>query len=64
MPQEMIVEGNRVVVLGRYTGTHGTTGEDINAQMVHVWTVQEGQAISFQQYVDTLQLREAETPDE
>lgn len=63
-PEEMIVEGNRVVVLGRYTGTHGATGEDINAQMVHVWTVQDGQAISFQQYVDTLQLREAETPDE
>lgn len=62
-PEEMIVEGNRVVVFGRYTGTHGTTGEDINAQMVHVWTVQDGQAISFQQYVDTLQLREAETPD-
>ena len=63
-PEEMIVEGNRFVVLGRYTGTHGTTGEDINAQMVHVWTVEDGQAISFQQYVDTLQLREAETPDE
>jgi ketosteroid isomerase-like protein len=62
-PEELIVEGDRVVVLGRYTGEHGATGETINAQMVHVWRIEDGQAISFQQYVDTLQLREAETPD-
>jgi len=62
-PEEMIAEGDRVVVLGRYTGQHGATGELINAQMVHVWRIEDGQAIRFQQYVDTLQLREAETPD-
>lgn len=62
-PEEMIVQDDRVVVLGRYTGQHGETGETINAQMVHVWRIQDGQAIGFQQYVDTLQLREAETPD-
>jgi ketosteroid isomerase-like protein len=62
-PMEMIAEGDRVVVLGRYTGAHGATGEPIDAQMVHVWTVSDGQAVSFQQYVDTLQLREAEIAD-
>lgn len=62
-PQEMIAEGDRVVVLGRYTGAYAATGETIDAQMVHVWTVQDGQAIRFQQYVDTLQLSEAEHAD-
>lgn len=62
-PEEMIIQGDRVVVLGRYTGAYGATGETINAQMVHVWRIEDGQAISFQQYVDTLQLSEAETPD-
>ncbi|MEQ8433370.1 MAG: nuclear transport factor 2 family protein [Oceanicaulis sp.] len=59
-PEEMIAQGDRVVVLGRYTGAYAATGKPINAQMVHVWTVQDGQAIRFQQYVDTLQLSEAE----
>lgn len=62
-PESVIVEGNRVIVLGRYTGTYAATGKSIDAQMVHAWTVEEGQAIAFQQYVDTYQLREAETPD-
>lgn len=35
-PQDMIAEGDRVVVLGRYGGVHKQTGETINAQMVHV----------------------------
>ncbi|TGY88951.1 nuclear transport factor 2 family protein [Marinicauda algicola] len=62
-PQEMISEGNRVVMLGRYSGTYRATGEPIDAQVVHVWTVQDGQAVAFQQYVDTLQLAEAEQAD-
>jgi len=62
-PEEMISEGDRVVVLGRYTGAYAATGKPIDAQMVHVWTVKDGQAFRFQQYVDTLQLAEAETPD-
>lgn len=62
-PEEMISEGNRVVVLGRYNGDYLETGKSIDAQVVHVWTVQDGQAIAFQQYVDTLQLAEAATAD-
>lgn len=62
-PGEMISEGNRVVVLGRYTGAYAATAKPIDAQVVHVWTVEDGQAISFQQYVDTLQLAAAATPD-
>jgi ketosteroid isomerase-like protein len=62
-PEEFISEGDRVVVTGRYTGVYRATGKPINAQVVHVWTVQDGQAIAFQQYVDTLQLAEAERAD-
>jgi len=62
-PEDMIAEGDRVVVLGRYGGVHTDTGETINAQMVHVWTVRDGQAIQFQQYVDTLAMAEAAQAD-
>lgn len=62
-PEEMISEGDRVVVLGRYTGVYAETGKAMDAQMVHVWTVEDGQAISFQQYVDTLAMAQAATAD-
>lgn len=62
-PEEMISEGNRVVVLGRYNASNAATGKPLDAQVVHVWTVEDGQAIAFQQYVDTLQLAQAATPD-
>lgn len=58
-PEEFIAEGNRVVVLGRYNGRHGATGNTISAQFVHVWTVEDGLATAMQQYVDTAQVRAA-----
>lgn len=63
-PESIIAEGDRVAVQGRYTGVSRTTGEAIDAQFVHVWTVDGGQLIAFQQYADTYQVRMAMTPDE
>lgn len=47
-----------VVVEGRYTGTYKPTGRDLDAQMTHVWRLRDGKVTSFQQYVDTAQMRE------
>ncbi|MGY6532361.1 nuclear transport factor 2 family protein [Glycocaulis sp.] len=58
-PETFIAEGNRVVVLGRYNGRHGVTGNTISAQFVHVWTVEDGLATAMQQYADTAQVRAA-----
>ena len=62
-PSDMIVEGERVAVLGRYTATHKGTGEPINAQFVHVMTIEDGQIVNFQQFADTWQVREAMQAD-
>jgi len=57
VPERFTTEGNRVVVEGRYTGTNNATGEPLDAQFVHVFTV-DGETIeSFQQYTDTYQWR-------
>ena len=56
VPEELLDAGDAVVALGRYRGTHKATGRSMNAQMVHVWRVKDGKAISFQQYADTLQV--------
>jgi ketosteroid isomerase-like protein len=55
VPEEFLGAGDRVVVLGRYRGTFKSTGLALDAQLAHVWWVEDGKAVRFQQYTDTLQ---------
>jgi ketosteroid isomerase-like protein len=54
-PEEYLDAGDTVIVLGRYVGTYKATGRPLHAQMVHVWRLEGGRAVRFQQYTDTLQ---------
>jgi ketosteroid isomerase-like protein len=56
---ELIGDGDRVVALGRYQGTYKATGKAMDAQAVHVWTVKDGKAVGFQQYINTLNVARA-----
>jgi ketosteroid isomerase-like protein len=51
--------GDSVVVEGRYTGTHETTGKSLDAQFCHVWRVSGGRVTGFQQYCDTARMQDA-----
>lgn len=53
MPQEYVVEGGRVVVFGRYSGTYKATGKSMDAPFVHSWTVEDSKIVAFRQYTDT-----------
>lgn len=55
---EMLDAGDKVIVLGRYRGPVKTTNKMFDAQMAHIWTLQQGKIIHFQQLVDTKQLNE------
>ena len=55
-PHEFVVEGDRVVVFGRYKETWKATGETIDIPFVHSWTVEDGRLVAFQQYTDTAAL--------
>lgn len=57
--KDLIDGGDRVVALGRYAGAYKATGKKMNPQAVHVWTVKNGKAVGFQQYVDTLAVARA-----
>src|SRR5688500_8087090 len=62
-PDKIVHEGDTAVALGRYRGTHRSTGEDLDAQFAHVWTFSNGKIVGFQQYADTAQfLRVAGPP--
>ena len=50
--------GDEVTVEARYTGTYKATGKSLDAQVCHVWTIDDGKVAKFQQYVDTGQLQE------
>jgi ketosteroid isomerase-like protein len=62
-PVTYISSGDRVVALGRYTGTNRATGEALDAQFAHVFTVVGGKITGFQQYTDTAQWVDVVTPD-
>ena len=55
-PHEFVVEGDRVVVFGRYGETWKATGKVLDIPFVHSWTVQDGRLTAFQQYTDTAAL--------
>ena len=53
VPKEFIADGATVVVLGEYSGTYKATGKSFKAPFAHVWKLQDGKAVSFEQYTDT-----------
>jgi len=54
VPEEFVDGGETVVVLGEYSGKYKKTGKSFRAKFAHVWRVQDGKAIRFTQYTDTL----------
>lgn len=54
-PDKLVHEGDTVVAIGRYRGTYRATSRPLDAQFVHVWTMEDGRITRFQQYADTAQ---------
>jgi ketosteroid isomerase-like protein len=57
-PNSFHEAGDVVVVEGRYSGTHNGTGKLLDVQVCHIWTLENGKIIKFQQYVDTATLQD------
>jgi uncharacterized protein len=61
-PDEFLDAGSEVVVLGRYRGRAKGTGKQLDVPFVHVWTVRDGKAVRFRQFLDTAGWVEALSP--
>lgn len=48
--------GNMVLATGRYQAKYKQNGGIIDAQFAHLWTLQDGKVVRFQQYTDTEQV--------
>jgi len=56
---EIFGAGDKVIALGFYDGVYKANGKRFQAQVAHIWTLANGKAVKFQQYVDTYQLAES-----
>ena len=61
-PEEFIDGGDQVVVLGRYRGVAKRTANVLDVPFVHVWTLRDGKAIRFRQFLDTAGWNDALAP--
>jgi len=61
-PDEFLDAGSEVVVLGRYRGVAKLTGRLLDVPFVHVWSIEEGKARRFRQFLDTAGWVEALRP--
>jgi ketosteroid isomerase-like protein len=59
VPAEFIDAGDRIVVLGAYSGTSKATGRSFEAPFAHVFTVRDGAIVDMRQYTDTKLVHDA-----
>jgi uncharacterized protein len=57
--ERFVTEGDEVVSLGRYVGTHRGTGRSVTAAFTHHWTVRVEKIVRFVQYTDTAKILDA-----
>lgn len=62
IPETFVADGDDVVALGTYTGTHAETGESFEARFAHHYTVDGGAVTRFEQVVDSVPVRAAWGP--
>jgi uncharacterized protein len=53
VPTEFLDAGDEVVVLGRYRGVAQGTGKQLDVPFVHIWSLRDGKAWRFRQFLDT-----------
>jgi uncharacterized protein len=52
-PEQILADGDRVVVLLTYTGTSKATGNELRMPAAHVWKVRDGKVTHFLQLADS-----------
>ena len=53
MPYEFICDGEKVVSIGRFSGTNRKTGKHVEVDYSHIWQIREGKITRHRQFIDT-----------
>jgi len=51
--ERLIDAGDEVIGIGYYSGTHRQNGQPFHARTLHLWRVERGKIIGFEQFADT-----------
>lgn len=51
--REFVNDGDKIVMVGRYTGEYKPTGKPFDVHATHTWTYENGKVVNFFQAVDT-----------
>jgi uncharacterized protein len=57
--ERLVDAGETIVGIGSYRGTFRATGKPMQARVAHVWQLQDGRIVAFEQFTDTLLVRAA-----
>jgi ketosteroid isomerase-like protein len=57
--QSLIDGGDQIVAVGTYHGTYRATGKEMQARVAHIWKLQDGKVVAFEQFTDTLLVNQA-----
>jgi ketosteroid isomerase-like protein len=60
-PQQFVAQGDTVVTLGHYTATT-SNGGSFDSDFVMVFTIRDGRAVEFREYLDSAALNAAFAP--
>lgn len=52
-PQQFVIQGDKIVGLGRYAWRVKATGREYVSDFAHVFTVRDGKIVGFHEYLDT-----------
>ncbi|MGY5353423.1 nuclear transport factor 2 family protein [Wenyingzhuangia sp. IMCC45467] len=59
LPEDYITDEDKVVAYGTYSGTYKKTNKCFKARVAHIWKLNDGKIISFEQFVDSKSVDEA-----
>lgn len=58
-PEDYIANEDKVVAYGTYSGTYKKTNKYFEARVVHIWKLNNGKIVNFEQFVDSKSVDEA-----
>ncbi|HEX7985920.1 MAG TPA: nuclear transport factor 2 family protein [Duganella sp.] len=58
-PETLLDAGDHIIGVGVYQGEYRATKKSMRARVTHIWTIKDGKVIAFEQFTDTLLVRQA-----
>ncbi|MYN19133.1 DUF4440 domain-containing protein [Rugamonas sp. FT107W] len=57
--ETLLDAGDHIIGVGLYQGEYRATKKSMRARVTHVWTLKDGKVAAFEQFTDTLLVRQA-----